>query len=192
MHSKLKTVTGVLSDSIFCRNCQSWIQLSCLSKHCIWWLLFRNKKCWPLTFLFLFYSYNTWVCVHNGGLGYISISYHNSNLIQRGKFCQVARRGSSDRQDAISFKFVLMFHVWQWDWSKSWWGYYCDDNFLLYTLPVKGKKNPCFINCTLFTFWMKLSYWTQKMHKTYLVSFWECNGDTSVQAKGFREEQSGS
>lgn len=100
LHSKLKTVTGVLSDSIFCRNCQSWIQLSCLSKHCIWWLLFRNKKCWPLTFLFLFYSYNTWVCVHNGGLGYISISYHNSNLIQRGKFCQVARRGSSDRQDA--------------------------------------------------------------------------------------------
>lgn len=100
LHSKLKTVTGVLSDSIFCRNCQSWIQLSCLSKHCIWWLLFRNKKCWPLTFLFLFYSYNTWVCVHNGGLGYISISYHNSNLMQRGRFCQVARRGSSDRQDA--------------------------------------------------------------------------------------------
>lgn len=68
-----------------------------------------------------------------------------------------------------------MIPVWQWDWSKSWWSYYCDDNFLLYTLPVKGKKNPCFINCTLFTFWMKLSYWTQKMHKTLPSSFWESN-----------------
>lgn len=188
LHSKLKTVTGVLSDSIFCRNCQSWIQLSCLSKHCIWWLLFRNKKCWPLTFLFLFYSYNTWVCVHNGGLGYISISYHNSNLIQKGRFCQVARCGSSDRQDA-KLQVVLMIRVWQWDWSKSWWGYYCDDNFLLYTLPVKGKKNPCFINCTLFTFWMKLSYWTQKMHKTLPCQLLR---EQSLQAKGFREEQSGS
>lgn len=189
MHSKLKTVTGVLSDSIFCRNCQSWIQLSCLSKHCIWWLLFRNKKCWPLTFLFLFYSYNTWVCVHNGGLGYISISYHIT--VTWCKEADSVRLLGVDHQiDKMqSFMFVLMIRVWQWDWSKSWWSYYCDDNFLLYTLPVKGKKNLCFINCTLFTFWMKLSYWTQKMHKTLPCQLLRVQ---SLQAKGFREEQSGS
>lgn len=70
-----------------------------------------------------------------------------------------------------------MIPVWQWDWSKSWWGYYCDDNFLWYTLPVKGKKNPCFIKWIVHCLRFEWNYPIElkKCIKHYLVSFWECN-----------------
>lgn len=76
-----------------------------------------------------------------------------------------------------SFKFVLMICVWQWDWSKSWWGYYCDDNFLLYTLPVKGKKNQILVLSIVHCLRFEWNYPIElkKCIKHYLVSFWECN-----------------
>lgn len=70
-----------------------------------------------------------------------------------------------------------MIRVWQWDWSKSWWGYYCDDNFLLYTLPVKGKKKKILVLSIVHCLRFEWNYPIElkKCIKHYLVSFWECN-----------------